>query len=109
MGKLNIVNVGLSVGVLFAAFGLAWSALVAAGLAQDVIAFVHRVNFLGEAPQVAPFDIVLAGQLLGYGLVTGFLMGALFALIWNVLFASPAQAGAKSSGAKSVPAAKPAH
>ena len=80
---VNPWRAGLALAAAVGFFHLLWSALVACGAAQPVLAFILRVHFLQLPLTVAPFEWPLAVALFAVTAVIGFLCGAVFAGIWN--------------------------
>jgi len=70
-------------GVMAGAFHAMWALLVACGWAQTVIDFVLRIHFITPIYVVAPFDWVLAAELIAATTASGYIIGAGFALMWN--------------------------
>jgi tetrahydromethanopterin S-methyltransferase subunit F len=80
---INPRKAGLVLGVVLAGWHLCWSLLVAFGLAQPVIDFVFWIHFIKPVYQVEPFELVRALILLCVTGAIGFLVGLVFALVWN--------------------------
>jgi polyferredoxin len=64
---------------------LCWSIFVALRLAQPVIDFVFWMHFIKPIYVIEPFEIVRAAILLIVTAGVGFIVGSVFALIWNAL------------------------
>jgi K+-sensing histidine kinase KdpD len=62
-----------------------WSVLVAAGLAQLVIDWIFRLHFIQPPYTITAFNLGTAVTLIVVTSVIGFVMGWLFAAIWNWL------------------------
>ena len=64
-----------------------WAAsiLVALGWAQPVIDFVFWIHFIRPIYVIEPFEVTRAGMLVVMTAGMGFLMGSIFALVWNAL------------------------
>ena len=82
---LNSIRTGLVVGVVLALWHAGWSVLVASGIAQVLIDFVLRVHFLKIAVAVSPFNVATAALLVCVTFVVGFVIGIVFAFVWNAL------------------------
>jgi hypothetical protein len=72
-------------GAVFAIWHAAWVALVATGVAQQLLDFVLRIHFLRVSATVQPFTIETAALLVGITFVIGLIVGEVLALIWNAL------------------------
>jgi hypothetical protein len=62
---------------------LSWLLLVAVGWAQRIVDFVFWVHFLKPPLIVEPFDVATALVLVTVTLFLGFVVGSIFALLWN--------------------------
>jgi hypothetical protein len=62
-----------------------WSLLVALGLAQLVIDWIFRLHFIQPPYTITAFNLGTAVTLIVVTSVIGFVMGWLFAAIWNLL------------------------
>ena len=82
---ISVRNTGLVLGALFGGWHLCWSILVALGWAQPVIDFVFWMHFIKPIYVIEPFEIVRAAILIIVTTGIGFVIGAVFALIWNAL------------------------
>ena len=85
MESINPNRAGLAVGALFGAWHLTWSLLVALGLAQPLIDFVFWIHFIKPIYVIEPFEIVQAVILIAVTAGTGYIIGLVFALVWNRL------------------------
>ncbi len=81
--QMSVSKAGIALGIVFGAWHVCWSILVALRWAQPVIDFVFWVHFIKPIYVIEPFDIVRAIILLVVTSGVGFVFGALFALIWN--------------------------
>ncbi|MBV9346721.1 MAG: hypothetical protein JO245_01975 [Pseudolabrys sp.] len=76
---------GLAFGGVFSLFHLGWAALIAAGLAQPAIDFILWLHMIKPFLIVEPFDLARAvGLVIVTGLI-GYVLGGVFALLWNRL------------------------
>jgi hypothetical protein len=82
---MNVSKAGLVVAALIGGWHLCWATLVAAGFAQPVIDFVFWMHFLKPVYAVEPFEIGRAAILLVATSALGFVIGAVFAVVWNAL------------------------
>lgn len=83
--KLNPNKTGLALGGLLALWHALWAALVAIGLAQALLDFVYSIHFLSNPFVVGTFNLMTALTLVVVTAVIGYLLGWVFALIWNKL------------------------
>ena len=83
--RLSVARVGLVVATVLGALHLCWSILVALRWAQPVIDFVFWMHFMKPIIVIEPFESGKAVILVGITAGLGFLMGAAFALAWNIL------------------------
>lgn len=83
--KLNPNNTGLSLGGLLAIWHASWSALVALGFAQTLLNFVFSIHFLTNPYRVREFNLGTALTLVVVTFVVGYVVGWVFAMIWNKL------------------------
>ena len=65
----------------FISAGRSWSL----GWAQPVIDFVFWMHFIKPIYVIEPFEVARAGMLVAMTAGMGFLMGSIFALVWNAL------------------------
>ena len=70
---------------VIAGWHLCWSMLVALKWAQPVIDFVFWMHFIKPIYVIEPFEIARAAILLIVTAGVGFLIGSVFALVWNAL------------------------
>ena len=83
--RLNASKAGLVLATMVGAFHLGWSILVALGWAQPVSDFVFWMHFIKPFYVVEPFEFARALMLVAMTAGIGFLMGSIFALVWNRL------------------------
>lgn len=67
---------------------MAWSSLVALGLAQPLMNWIFRLHFIQPPYTVTPFRLSLAVALIVITAVLGYIFGWLLAAIWNRLHAA---------------------
>lgn len=87
MHHISPKNLGVALGALLGLWHAVWSALVAFDLAQPLIDFVFRMHFVASVYAVEVFDWGTAITLVVMTSVIGFVLGYVFALIWNKLHA----------------------
>jgi hypothetical protein len=80
---LNVTKAGFVFACVIGGWHLCWSALVAAGLGQKAIDFILWMHFIKPIYMIEPFDAWRAAILLIVTTVAGFLVGSIFALLWN--------------------------
>lgn len=81
--KLNPSKVGLSLGVFVGGVHVAWSTLVALGLAQGLLDFIFGLHMIANPYQVTGFDVMKAGTLIVVTFLVGYGVGYIFANVWN--------------------------
>ena len=82
---MNVRKTGLVVGFILGGWHLGWSILVALKWAQPVADFVFWMHFIKPIYVIEPFEIARAAILLVATAGIGFVVGSVFALIWNAL------------------------
>lgn len=80
---LNPQKVGLAFGGVLGFFHFVWSVLVALGVAQPLLDMVLRLHMLDFSYTVLPFSVVSAAMLIVMTTLVGFVVGYVFAVIWN--------------------------
>lgn len=82
---ISPVRSGIALGGIIALWHLVWSVLVAVGVAQAVLDFILWAHFLKVPVTLAPFSALTAVVLVAVTFVVGFLLGSVFAALWNWL------------------------
>jgi len=82
---IGVTKSGLVVGIVLGGYHLCWAALVASGWAQPVIDFVFWIHFIKPIYTIEPFAIARAVILIIVTAAIGFVIGSIFALVWNAL------------------------
>ena len=82
---LDIGKTGLVLAAVVGGFHLGWTILVGLGWAQPVIDLVFWLHFIKPIYVIEPFEAARAGMLVAMTAGMGFLMGSIFALVWNAL------------------------
>ena len=72
-------------GTFVALMHLIWSIMVFLGLAQPYLNFILGLHFLNNPYTVSAFSLSTALMLIAFTFVIGYLVGWVFALIWNKL------------------------
>ncbi|MBU3907241.1 MAG: hypothetical protein KKA64_03245 [Nanoarchaeota archaeon] len=85
MGKLKSNKVGLTLGVFCALIHAVWALLVAIGSAKLVIDLVMPLHFLSVIYSITEFSIATASVLVILAFAGGYITGAVFAWVWNLL------------------------
>ncbi len=85
MTNISKSRAGVVVGSLIGLSHLMWSLLVVLGLAQLVIDWIFRLHFIQPPYTITAFNLGTAVILIVVTSVIGFVMGWLFAAIWNLL------------------------
>ena len=86
MTRVRKSTAGVVVGSLIGLWHLIWTVLVAVGLAQVVINWIFRLHFIQPPYTVTAFNLGTAVTLIVVTSVIGFVVGWLFAAIWNWLY-----------------------
>lgn len=81
--QINVGKTGLVLGLVLGGWHLCWSILVALGWAQPVIDFVFWIHFIKPIYVIEPFEIARAAILIVVTTGIGFVIGLVFASIWN--------------------------
>jgi len=76
-------HVGLSLGIFAALIHAVWAILVAVTVAQPVWDWIMPLHFVDMAMKVFPFSILTAVMLVVMAFIGGYVMGWLFAVIYN--------------------------
>lgn len=85
MIKLNPNKVGLVFGAVFGLNHLIWSLLVWLGLAQRLLDFIFGLHMIESPFKLLPFSPRHAVTLVIFTTVIGYLVGLVFAWLWNWL------------------------
>ena len=75
----------LILAILLGGWHLGWSALVAAGWAQPLIDFIFWIHFIRPVYVIEKFNIAVALLLVGVTAAIGYVIGWIFAMLWNKL------------------------
>ena len=82
---LNKNKFGLVIGIFVAAWHLLWALCVLAGVAQTFINWILPLHFISILVSVTTFSITNALLLTIAAFIGGYVMGWLFAALWNWL------------------------
>lgn len=80
---INPVKTALTVGAFVGGWHVVWSLLVAFGWAQPIIDFVLWMHMVSVPWVVKPFDFSASITLVVVTYVFGYIIGFIFARIWN--------------------------
>lgn len=83
MNHINPKKLGLTLGAFFGAVHIAWSLLVAFGWAQPLINFISWAHMMKPMYVIESFDFSTALVLVIVTSLVGFVLGSVFAKIWN--------------------------
>ena len=83
--NISPIKAGLVLGAFVGAWHLCWAILVALGAAQAIIDFVFWMHFIKPVFAIEPFDGIRAAVLVVITGAAGFVIGAVFAVIWNAV------------------------
>ena len=81
--KLNIHKVGLTVGIYVAILHALWAIVVGSGMAGNKLDFALGMHFLSNPFKILTFSWGGGVVLTIMGAIGGYIMGALFAFVWN--------------------------
>lgn len=80
---INANKAGLALGALLGLFHLSWAVLIALGWAQPAIDFVLWLHMIKPFMTVEAFALGRAAGLVVFTAVFGYVLGWLFAVLWN--------------------------
>lgn len=80
---INPAKAGIALGVLFGGVHVMWSLLVALGWAQPLLDFSLWAHMVSISLLVRPFDLVASMTVIIVATVVGYVLGYLFASLWN--------------------------
>ena len=75
----------LILAILLGSWHLVWALLVAAGWAQPLIDFIFWIHFIQPVYAIQKFNIGIALLLVGVTAAIGYVIGWIFAVLWNKL------------------------
>ncbi len=84
-GSLDVKKTAFASGILLGLWHLMWSLLVAAGIAQSLYNWILALHFISLPLVITAFDMGTAITLVVVTTITGAVIGAVFAWLWNNL------------------------
>ncbi|OGG41092.1 hypothetical protein A2118_01405 [Candidatus Kaiserbacteria bacterium GWA2_50_9] len=85
MNHLNPSKTGLALGKLFGTVHFVWAILVALGWAQALVSFSQWAHMVSVPVVVGEFDFSAAITVVLVATLVGYVLGYIFATIWNWL------------------------
>lgn len=85
MKQLHAQKVALVVGVFLGGWHLAWSLLVILGLAQPLLDFVFWMHMIANPYRVTGFTLTQSLTLIIVTFIFGYILGFVFAWLWNMM------------------------
>ena len=83
MVTISPIKSGLVLGAVIGLWHLTWSLLVASSWAQPFIDFVFWMHFIKPVYVIEPFNLGTATILVVVTAAIGFVIGCVFAILWN--------------------------
>lgn len=83
MNQMNPHKTGLALGALAGGLHVVWSLFVALNWAQALLNFIFTVHMVKPLLVVDAFSFPLATTLVVVTAIIGYVVGRLFALLWN--------------------------
>lgn len=83
MHQINPNKVGLALGGLMGLLHLVWSVLVLLNWGQPIMDFIVTLHMIHPVYTVGPFALGTAVGLVVVAAIVGYVVGHVFALIWN--------------------------
>jgi len=78
---------GLSLGIFLAIIHTIWSIIISTGYGQDIFDWIFSIHMLeNQSIMVLDFDWMSMLMLIGFTFVIGYVLGAIFALVWNLFY-----------------------
>ena len=82
---IRVNQAGLVITLVLGGFHLIWAMIVASGLAQPLIDFIFWLHFIRPVYVIETFEPVRAAGLVLLTSIIGYVIGSVFALLWNRL------------------------
>ena len=83
MNHLNIHKTALAFGTFTGLVHLVWSVLIALGWAEPLMSFALRMHSLNNPYTISAFDLTRSVELVILTAVIGYIVGTVFAHVWN--------------------------
>jgi hypothetical protein len=83
MAKIHRHDVGFVVGAMLSLWHLIWGLMVLTGVAQAFMDFIFKIHMITPPYQVGLFSWKLTLALIVITFIFGYIIGWVFALIWN--------------------------
>ena len=80
---INPAKVAITLGAFLGGGHVIWSIFVALGWAQALVDFKLRMHMVSVPVVVKDFDFGTAAMLIATATIIGYIIGYVFALIWN--------------------------
>lgn len=85
--KLDIYKTAMTVGLFFSGAHVVWSLLILFGWAQPLLNFIFWAHMVENPYTVVGFDLTKTLTLIVVTFAVGFVVGKVFAWIWNKMHA----------------------
>jgi len=85
MKAIHPIKTGLAFAAIVALVHAFWVLMVAAGVAQRWTDFIFWMHFVQPVWIILPFDLGTAFMLVGMAAICSFIIGIVFAFVWNWL------------------------
>jgi hypothetical protein len=85
MKSIHPIKAAITLALLAGSWHLCWSVLVALGWAQAIINFIFWIHFVQPIYVIQPFNLGLAAGLVVFTSAIAFVIGLIFATLWNRL------------------------
>ena len=84
MNQLNQNKVGLTCGLFYVLCHIGWVLMVAVGIAKPLLDWILALHFIVMDYSINAFQVMPAVLLVVIAFASGYVMGWLFAALWNV-------------------------
>lgn len=83
--EINANKIGLVLGIFFALIHFLWIILVASGAAKQFMDYALSLHFMSDVYSIGVFSLGTAAMLLIFTFISGYVLGFVFAWIWNAV------------------------
>ncbi len=83
MKKINPNEAGLALGGVMGLWHAVWSAMVFLGIAKPFYDFILGLHFISLSFKILAFNLMTALTLVVVTAIIGYLVGFVFAIVWN--------------------------